>query len=58
MTVAELIVALHTLDSDLNVYAGTAVWDIREVIGARKDHDVACNDMICHYAHIQLGDTP
>lgn len=56
MSVAELIEALKKLDPKLNVYAGTEVWDAREVLEARLDHDIACNDQKCHYAHLQLGD--
>lgn len=58
MTVAELIAALKKLDPKLNVYAGEETFTAREVIQARKEYDIACNDMICHYVFLTLGDTP
>lgn len=58
MTVAELIAALQKLDPKWNVYAGRDDGsEPREVIVARKDFDIACNDMVCHYARLDLGDT-
>lgn len=58
MTVAELIAALRALDPKHNVFAGEETFTAREVVAASEDHDVACNDHICRYVFLKLGDTP
>ena len=59
MTVAELIAALRKLNPKHNVYAGVEPRDeSREVIGAEEDYDIACNDRVCRYVFLQLGEKP
>ena len=58
MTVAELIKALKKMDPKLNVWAGTDPGDYvaRSVDDVRRETSIACNDAVCPFVFLQLGD--
>lgn len=59
MNVKQLIEALKKLPPDYNVYAGRpdeGFDDDREVVSAKIEFQIACNDTRCEYVRLELGD--